>query len=49
MNIILGILSVVIIGAVLFIPTPKTRLEKQIKDQQVPWEQLDKYDDEKYF
>ena len=45
----LGILSVLIIGAVFFIPIPKTRLEKRIKEQQVPWEQLDQYDDKDYF
>ena len=49
MDIILGTLSVLIIAAVLFMPIPKTRLEKQIKEQQVPWEQLDQYDDKDYF
>jgi len=45
MTIVLGMLSALIIVAVLFIPRCETPLEKRIRDQQVPWETLDQYDE----
>jgi len=49
MNIILGALSVLLIGAILVIPKPKTKEEKRIKEQMIPWEYLDQCDEEEHF
>jgi len=44
MDIILGTLSVLIIGAVFFIPIPKTPHEKKARAQKTPWESLGQRD-----
>ena len=49
MTIILGILSVLLIAAILLTPRPKTKEEKQIKEQMIPWEYLDQCDEEGHF
>ena len=49
MNIILGIILVLLIAAILLTPRPKTKEEKRIKEQMIPWEYLDQFDDEDQF
>ena len=48
-DLILCILSGFLVAAIVLIPRAKTPLEKRIQEQQIPWEKLDQYDDEKHF